>query len=126
MPLNSPSLCPSSLIQAFSLVLQTTKRWRSVLTEAKFKLSGNAIADIRRNIKTCGIIDFFEEEDEHKLFLQEKGVALIGFLEGGSLCRRGACLGKIVVVAPSVSERNALLQDAEAVLEDVLPFVSYG
>jgi hypothetical protein len=99
---------------------------RRVLTEAEFELSENAIVDIRRNIQASGTIDFFEEEDEHKLFLQEKGVALIGFLEGGSLCKQGACLGKIVVVAPTASERNALLQDAEAALEGVLPLISYG
>jgi len=54
------------------------------------------------------------------------GAAILGFLEGGSLCKRGATLGKLVVVAPTAAERDSLRANVEKILENVIPVIGYG
>ena len=51
---------------------------------------------------------------------------IFGFLEGGTICDRGATLGKLVVVAATMDERDELLNAIEEGLRSVIPCISYG
>ena len=100
---------------------------RRILAEADFEL-GAAMESIREQLKAEGIDTHGESELE--LFTAGVnggcGAAVLGFLEGGSLCKRGATLGKLVVVAPTVAERDSLRANVEKILENVIPLIGYG
>lgn len=103
---------------------------RRILAEAQFELSDTALQSIRESIKPFILLcDKTKQGDFFKPAMgpeRKAQAGIFGFLEGGTICDRGATLGKLVVVAATMDERDELLNAIEEGLRSVIPCISYG